>query len=693
MLELAADAGDLLLAPEGAPVLVSARIAVAFLKRVHQLDDAARRALVLAASSDTGDLAVLELAAARLGIEIAALADGESAGLVALRAGTAEFRHPLVRSAVYADAPVAHRREAHRALAAALPDRDVDRRAWHLAAAATGLDESASVALEQAGARARERSAYATASAAFERAGRLAAPGERRAQLLWQAAEAGWAGGLADRAVSLLAESRASTGDGGLLVELDQLDGEIALRRGPVMRSHEILTAAAARAAPEQAVAMLAEATVACFFAGNTAEMLVVAQRALTALRARASVRARFLASSAIGMARIVGGDAAAGAAAMRNAIALAESSAELREDLRLQPWLATGPVFLRETGTGRSLLDHALRTARDRAAIGALPLILNMVARDQATTDRWALAEATYGEARDLARESDQQTALVFALSGLAWLHARRGREPECRACAAEALELSARLGTKLHEIWATAALGELELGLGDIANVAERFEDQLRRLCELGITDADLSPAPDLVDAYLRLGRVTDAKLLAEWFATAAEAKGQAWSLARALRCRALVALDADAAELFEQALGQHEGTPDTYETARTQLAYGQRLRRARNRVLGRDQLRAAIDTFERLDARPWVDRARAELAATGVTVQRRDPSTIDDLTPQELQIAVLLVDGKTTREAATALFLSPKTIEYHLRHVYQKLAIHSRDELRQALATCPP
>jgi DNA-binding CsgD family transcriptional regulator len=693
MLELAADPADLLLAPEGAPLLVSARIAGAFLRRVHQLDEAARRALVLAATSDTGDLAVLELAASRLGIEIAALDAVERAGLVALGAGSIEFRHPLVRSAVYADAPAAQRRQAHRALAAALPDRDVDRRAWHLAAAATGFDEAASAALEQAGARARDRSAYATASAAFERAGRLAAPGERRARLLWQAGEAGWSGGLADRAVSLLEESRASTGDGTLLVELDQLAGEIALRRGPVMRSHAILTAAAVRAPPEQAVAMLAEAAAACFYAGNTSEMLAVAERAGAQLPADASVRARFLAASAIGVARIVGGDAAAGAAAMREAIALAESSVALREELRLQPWLATGPVFLREAGTGRSLLADALRTARERAAVGALPLILNLIARDEATTDRWARAEATYGEARDLARESGQQTALVFALSGLAWLHARRGRELECRACAAEALELSARLGARLHEIWATAALGELELGLGDVAQAAERFEDQRRRLRELEITDADLSPAPDLVDVYLRLGRGTDAQRLADEFNVAAEAKGQAWSLARALRCRALVARDADAAELFERALGQHERTPDGYERARTQLAYGERLRRARNRVLAREQLRAAIDTFERLDARPLADRARAELAATGVTVRRRDPSTIDELTPQELQISILLADGKTTRETATALFLSPKTIEYHLRHVYQKLSIHSREELKQALATSLP
>jgi len=168
-----------------------------------------------------------------------------------------------------------------------------------------------------------------------------------------------------------------------------------------------------------------------------------------------------------------------------------------------------------------------------------------------------------------------------------------------------------------------------------------------------------------------------------------TAAEAKAQPWSLARAFRSRGLVA---GHAEQFERALLLHAHTPDEFETARTRLAYGQRLRRARNRVLARDQLRAAVETFERLDAQPWAEQARTELAATGETVRRRDPSTVDELTPQELQIALLLAGGKTTREAAASLFLSPKTIEYHLRHVYQKLDIHSREELALSLATRP-
>ncbi len=689
LLELAADSRDAVLAPEGAPMLVSAGISGAFLRRAGRLDQAARQALVLAATSDTGDLAVLQRAAARLGIDLAVLAAAESAGLVTLSAGTVEFRHPLARSAVYADATAGQRRDAHRALAAALPDRDVDRRAWHLAAAAAGPDEPASAALAQAAARSRDRSAYATAAAAYERAGRLAADGGRRARLLAQAAEAAWLAGLTGPAVALLDEARLLPGDPGTLVEIDRLAGHIATLRGPIMRGHAILTAAAGQADPDQAVAMLAESAVACLYAGNPAEMLRVAERAWAALAARPSDRARFLAAMALGMARIMGGDAAAGAEAVHEAVTLAESSPEVRDDLRTLPWLALAPLFLREADTGRSLLAHTLQTARARAAVGVLPFALDLIARDQATTDRWAVAESTYQEAIGLARESGQLTALVAGLAGLSWLQARRGAAEECRACAAEALGLCGQLGTHLFEIWATAALGELELGLGDAAAAVGHFERQQELLADLAITDPDLSPAAELVDGYLKLGRDDEARQAATQFIATAEAKGQPWPMARALRCRGMLAPDTAFAADFEQAIGLHEQTPDLFEAARTRLAYGQRLRRSRNRVLARDQLRAALDAFEGLGARPWTDLARAELAATGETRRPRDASRLDALTPQELQIALLLAGGKTTREAAAALFLSPKTVEYHLRHVYQRLGLHSREELAERLS----
>ncbi len=695
LLELAADPSDpaLALAPEDAPILVSARIARAFVQRLHALGEPARRALVLAATSDRGELPMLERAAARLGVDLAALAEAERAGLVTLRGGLVEFRHPLARSGIYADAPAEQRRAAHRALAESLPDLDVDRRAWHLASAAVGADAAASDALEQAGVRSRQRSAYATAAAAFERAGRLSDEGERRARLLCEAAGAAWLAGYAERALALADEARLSTADPALRVAIDQLAGHIATRRGPVMHGFAILVAAAEHAPPERAAEMLAEAAGACLYAGNAREMVAVAERARAQLPDDASPRARFLTWSAFGMAQILGGDAAAGAEAIHAAVALAERSDELREDIDLLPWLASAPNFLREAGPERALFAAALATARDRAAVGALPFVLNLIALDQATADAWAVAESTYAEAIELAHESGQRVDLVFSLGGLSGLHARRGREQQCRACVAETLALCGVLGTRIQEIWATAALGELELGLGDATQAVERFERQQELVEELLITDVDVSPAPGLVESYLRLGRDADAQRVAAGFVSAAETKGQPWSLARAWRCRGLLAADEELVSCFEAALAQHEQTPDRFETARTRLAYGERLRRTRRRVLAREQLRDALDTFERLGARLWAERARTELAATGTTLRRRDTTAPEALTPQELQIALLLTGGKTTREAAAALFLSPKTVEYHLRHVYEKLGLHSREELARALADQAP
>jgi DNA-binding CsgD family transcriptional regulator len=204
------------------------------------------------------------------------------------------------------------------------------------------------------------------------------------------------------------------------------------------------------------------------------------------------------------------------------------------------------------------------------------------------------------------------------------------------------------------------------------------------------LGFADVDISPAPELVEAYLRLGRHNEAEDETAAYAHEAEVKGQPWALARAARCRGLLAEDDELEACFDEALAQHARTLDGFETARTQLAYGARLRRARRRVRAREHLRAAYQTFEHLGAAAWAETAAAELAATGETARRRDVTTLDALTPQELQIALLLAQGKTTREAAAAVFLSPKTVEYHLRHVYRKLGINSREELAAALGS---
>jgi DNA-binding CsgD family transcriptional regulator len=236
---------------------------------------------------------------------------------------------------------------------------------------------------------------------------------------------------------------------------------------------------------------------------------------------------------------------------------------------------------------------------------------------------------------------------------------------------------------------VWALQALGELELGLGRPAEALPHLETQAEALRAHRIADVDLVPGPELVECHLRLSRPDDAAAVAEEYVAHAVAKGQPWALARAQRCVGMLAEGSAAEAAFEEALALHERTPDGFEAARTRLAYGARLRRERKRVRAREELRAAFDVFERLGAHPWADQATTELAATGETARRRHASTLDQLTPQELQIARLLASGKTTREAAAAVFLSPKTVEYHLGHVYRKLEIHSREELATAFA----
>jgi DNA-binding CsgD family transcriptional regulator len=674
LVELAPDAERVAGAPPEHPLPISTSIARAFLRRTTALPEETRRALLLAATSHDGDLAVL----ARGGLAVGDLAAAEEAGLVRIGGGAVEFRHPLARSSVYAEAPPDERRAAHRALAAALPDRDLDRRAWHLASAATGPDRAASSALEGAARRARERAGYAVAASGFEHAARLEPEDARRGDLLYEAAEAAWLAGRPEQARALLDEAARRSSR----PQVDSLRGEIATRRGPVLEGYELLVSAAARAEPADAVLMLAEAADACFYSGDPERMLAAAERADALLHGDHDTPARFYAATARGAARVLAG--LDGAADLRRAVALYHDG-DFADDPRTLAWAAFAPLFLRDAESGRELIAHAIAVAREHAAVGALPRLLNRLARDEAMTDRWADARAHFHETIRLARETGQRTELAAALAGLSWLEARAGNEA-ARALGEEGRVLCRELGVGFYELWTYTALGELELGLGRPVEAAEHLERHESRAAELGLADVDMSAAPELVEAYLRVGQTAAAEAAASGYERRARAKAQPWALARAARCRGLLADEFE--EPFEEALRLHAQTPDTFESARTRLAYGARLRRARQRVRAREQLRAAHEAFERLGPSPWVEVAAAELAATGETARRRDGSMLADLTPQELQIARLLTGGKTTREAAAALFLSPKTIEYHLRSVYRKLGLNSREALAQAL-----
>ena len=586
----------------------------------------------------------------------------------------------MLRAAIYADSTPEDRRAVHAAAARALPDDDVDRRAWHLSESRWAPDAEVAALLTTAATRAVERSAYAVASTAFERAARLSPDTGDLAVRLVAAAENAWAAGMGPRALGLLDDLPAT----GLAPELAtgalQLRAAIAIRTGSVQQGAALLERAAAETTSADLRALLlAEAVHASFLVADGTGGLRLAEQLTGAVAAATSARARAVGTLATGMARVMAGRG--GIDELVAAVPLLADVTDLRDDDRGVWWLMYAPLFIRDADTGRDLRAR-VDAARERAGVGTLPTLLFLVARDEATSDAWARAAADYTEAIRLARDTGQTTELAMASAGLAALRARTGQVEECRAHAAEALALCRSQGLHWPEAIALLGLGELELALGDPASALPHLREVERMLAERGVGDPDLSPHPELVEALLRLGRADEAAPIAEAFLAAAEAKGQPWSRARARRCLGLLSDDFDPP--FREALELHAATPDVFETARTALAYGARLRRTGRRVEAREQLRLALAQFSDLGAEPWADQAATELDLTGERVPRRPLGGIAALTPQELQVALLLADGRTTREAAAALFLSPKTVEYHLRKVYARLGIRSRDEL---------
>jgi DNA-binding CsgD family transcriptional regulator/tetratricopeptide (TPR) repeat protein len=666
-----------------APPPVSATLVAAFARRVRSLSPPARAALLVAAVTG-GDLRLTSAACALLRQDAGGLAEAEDVGLVGLSGGRIGFRHPLLRSAVYADASPEARRSAHRAVAEILPADDPDRRAWHLAAATWQPDAQVAGLLAATAGRAVSRAAYAVASTAYERASRLAAEPVAQEAWLARAAETAWAAGQATRARDLLDELGGRAGGAVTL----QLRAAIAAATGSLAQALEMLERAAHEAASaETRVALLADAVQAAFYLADTAGARRLVPELARSLEATVPPLARALGLMAIGVARVITGEG--GADDIRAATALLAGRPELSSDPRLQQWLMVPALFLRDVDTDAGRLRETVDVVRARAGVGTLPSLLFHIARDQAASSSWQRAEANYGEGIRLARETGQSTELALCLAGLAWLESRQGRAEECRAHAAEAASICTDRDIHLGQTWVLFALGDLELGLGDPRAAVERFGRLQELLDTLGLGDPDLSPRAELTEALLRLGHDDEAARVAQECWTAAGAKGQPWACARAQRALGLVATGPAMDEAFGQALVLHGATLDDFETSRTRLAYGVRLRRAGRRVDAREQLRAAMDGFGRLGAGRWGDLAAVELDATGEKVHRRDPSGVESLTSQELQVSLLLVEGRTTREAAAALFLSPKTVEYHLRKVYAKLAIRSRAELADLLA----
>ncbi len=337
-------------------------------------------------------------------------------------------------------------------------------------------------------------------------------------------------------------------------IRAQEIRGDIEVKCGSPRRARDILVAAAAECEdPAVAIGLLADAVAACYRLCDTAAGLDVARDIDRLLPAVDRLGPRIIGMLASGVAKILAAND--GTSQIREAVALAPSE-ELDRDRRRQVWMVLAALFLRESGTGRALLQQAMLERRDQVALGTLPGLLFVLARDDATTDRWADAAASYDEGIRLSRETGQTTELAMNLAGLAWLSSRQGRA-ECQTLAAECLRICADREIELGTVWSLFALGDLELGRGDPGLALAQYERLVDVLAAYGIKDPDLSPAPELAEVYLRLGRPEDAERVAREYAVLAEAKGQPWSLARAARALGVVG---DSAKHFERALGWH-------------------------------------------------------------------------------------------------------------------------------------
>jgi DNA-binding CsgD family transcriptional regulator len=653
-----------------------------YLEKVNALSEPVRRLLVLAAAEETGARATVERAAAELGLDIGELTAAEVAGLLRVDAEQIVFRHPLVRSAIYRGAGFIDRERAHRTLAVvSAAEGSADRAAWHRAAATVGTDDEVARELEETADRARLRSGHAAAAAALDRAAELSGDTDSKARRLVTGAAAAWKGGRPEHATALLDRAGPIVLDPRLRAELDHVRGAMGWRCGELLASCEILMTGAASVPPvdsRHALRMLVDAGLVAIDAGDYARVAEAGQRAAALPRSEDEEDA-FLRDLLVGVGSLTEGKTAHEIPLVVEAIARATDF----DDPSLLIWAAVGASAVGEEEIEATILRRAVAVARASAAVDTLTTMLVTFTVSGWIANRFAVG-AEAAEGLRLAKEAGLPNAARLHLASLAWLAAVKGRDDECRAYAADVNESARANGHGLANSIAEWAVALLDLSIGRPDATATRLASLSTAPAGVGHPYMALNSAPDLVEACVRTNREETAQTAFAMLEGFARRGAPNWALGLAARCRALLATDSEVERNFEEALRLHADANRPFDRARTQLLYGEFLRRERRRTDAREHLRAAVEAFEDLGAAHWEERARAELRASGETSRKRDASTLADLTPQELQIARLVAEGSSNKEVAAQLFLSPRTVEYHLRKIFMKLGISSRSEL---------
>jgi DNA-binding CsgD family transcriptional regulator len=568
-------------------------------------------------------------------------------------------------------------------LADALTDQP-ERRAWQLAAAATGADERAANALAEAAEWARDRHGYAATAAALERSAELTADRVVRAERLVDAATAAADAGLRGRARSLMERGARIVEQPRLLARLCGLRARVAFEEGDAGSAHDLLLRGAAGIADIDRVAagmMLVDA-------GRNAWQLSDPDRLL-----EAASRLRGLgltdddgltpAMNAVVAAAAFMREGPGGAlTVMRGLVTSARQIRTGATSVRINAAFVAG--LTGDFAAGREISLAVADECRSQGAVGWLPLTHITLAAAELYLGRWRDAVATATEGLQIAADIGQPHRAGYLEGILAWVAAVSGDDQRCLAYAESCHDRFGENGIANGLAWAQWSVAMLELGAGRLAEALGRLDEAVRGPIRHQIQAVYF--APDQIEAAVRLGQPERANEPLARFRAWAEASTLDWAHAVLNRCRAVLEPDAETAhELYRAALALHADSGRPWEAARTYLLFGERLRRDRRIVEARDQLRHALEIFERLSAAPWAARARAELRAAGdISTARTAPDLLAALSPQELSIVRLAAGGLTNPEIGARLFLSAKTISYHLYRAFPKLNVTSRTQL---------
>jgi DNA-binding CsgD family transcriptional regulator len=665
------------------------QLEAAFNERVGRLPDDTRHLLLLAAADDCEDVRLVARASMVLGIDPRALDAAEQAGLVTVAGNHLEFRHPLVRSAIYGAATSSHRRAAHRAIADALvgDDQRADQRAWHLATATVTPDDTIVAQLDDVAARAQARGGHVAAARALERAAELSTEPNERAARYAQAAHNLGLAGRDEQALALVAglDHRALTPRHRADVAVVRASAAIRFHGRPLDCVPELIAAARdiAPSHPSQALRLIPLATFAAWQGWDQAAQLDIARVAATIDLDRLNEAARHLAASVAGFAAMIEGDRTTADQLLGDTVAWAYTVDNPSQVV----WASWAALWLGDEDTFDGLLRRAAGLARAQGQIGPLTEALGMQAVQLSLlAQRYDESSIAAYEAIRLADDLHADSLTLFPRSALAIIAAVRGDDDQARRIGEDVVRLARAKG---HLFRASPAV--YALALLDIA--ASRWNEALDRLAQLTDTNdpALAIVAPEIVEAAMRAGRPDQTRTAFALYEARVERSDTAALRPRMASCRALLATGAEATCRFATAIELIDHARP-FDRPRILLLFGEHLRRLGRRLDAREHLRAAIDGFEDIGADRWAERARNELRATGETARRRTPAATTQLTPQELQIARLVAQGLTNKEVAAQLYLSPRTIDAHLRAVFSKLGITTRRDLRTVIPTGP-